>query len=36
MKWIRLGNVVVQNGFPYINSTGLVKEVVIKANAKTV
>lgn len=36
MKWIRIGNVVVQNGFPYINSTGLVKEVVIKANAKTV
>ena len=36
MKWIRLGNVVVQNGFPYINSAGLVKEVVIKANAKTV
>lgn len=36
MKWIRLGNVVVQNGFPYINSGGLVKEVVIKANAKTV
>lgn len=36
MKWIRLGNVVVQNGFPYINSTGLIKEVVIKANAKTV
>lgn len=36
MKWIRLGNVVVQNGFPYINSAGLIKEVVIKANAKTV
>lgn len=36
MRWIRLGNVVVQNGFPYINSTGLIKEVVIKANAKTV
>ena len=36
MKWIRLGNIVVQNGFPYINSGGLVKEVVIKANAKTV
>ena len=36
MKWIRLGNVVVQNGFPYINSTGLIKEVVIKANTKTV
>ena len=35
MRWIRLGSVVVQNGLPYIKSTGLIKEVVIKANAKT-